>query len=169
MTFEEVLAGAAEMYGIEDPPKVEPVRQITPAESMDLINECLVERGWTMSDGTFTYPDEQDEAFRTDSYICTASYPIRQEYLQPLDDTAWENIYDYWVAKTLPCLRGEGIEATNPPSLETFMATRSWTPDDRHVRQQVEDLVSQGKYPSTEYVFTTVCPVSPPAELTGAN
>ena len=164
-TFDEVLVGVAEMYRIDNPPIVEPIREITPAESLDVINACLVERGWAMSDGTFTYPEEQDEAFRRDSYICTASYPIRQEYLAPLDAAAWSRVYDFWQTATLPCLRAEGIVVSDPPTKETFIANPTWTPDGALVREQVEALVAEGKYPDAEHVFTDVCPVSPPPEV----
>lgn len=166
MTAEGQIAAVAEMLGIEDPPEVEPTREVTPAESKAVVDECVVERGWPMDEhGGFSYPEEQSAAFDIDYYVCIASYPIRQEYLQPLDDAAWSRIYDYWTTTTVPCLRDEGLEVAEPPTRETFLASRAWTPDDSSVRRQVEDLVAQGRYPGVEHVFTQVCPVSPPEDV----
>lgn len=153
------------MYGIEDPPQVDPIREITPAESKEVHDQCLVERGWVMSEGGFTYPADQRQAFFLESYICIASYPIRQEYLEPLDEAAWGRIYDYWVSETVPCFRAEGLDVSEPPTKETFLEGRAWTPDSDYVRSQVEERVQQGEYPDTEHVFTTVCEVTPPPEV----
>jgi hypothetical protein len=164
--FAEQLRSVAEMYGIADPPAVEPVREITPVESQKAIDDCLAERGWTRHPkGGFEYPLEQQEAYNMDAYICTASYPIRAEYLEPLDEAAWRRIFDYWITETVPCLRAEGIDVPEPPTIETFLSSQYWTPDGDAVRGQVERLASEGVYPNAEYVFAELCPVSPPAEV----
>lgn len=162
---EEALADLAEMYGIQDPPQVEPIREITPAESKRVYDECMVERGWPVVNGHIRFTQDQRESLNMDQYICKAKYPIRQEYLQPLDEAAWGRVYDYWVSETLPCLESEGLVIAEPPTRETFVERRAWTPDSDAVRDQVRDRVGQGDYPDIEHVFTEVCPVSPPEEV----
>lgn len=162
---DEALADLAEMYEIQDPPVVEPIRHITPAESKTLIDECMTDRGWPVVDGHIQFTSEQRDSLNMDSYICAAQYPIRPEYLQPLDGAAWGRIYDYWVNEALPCLESEGLTVNEPPSRETFVERRAWTPDSDQVRDQVRDRVRQGEYPDIEHVFTEVCPVSPPEEV----
>jgi hypothetical protein len=164
-SMEEALADVAEMYGIQDPPEVEPVREITPAESKEVIDQCLADRGWPVEDGHIQFTSDQRDSLDMDSYICTAMYPIRQEYLEPLDEAAWGRIYDYWVSETIPCLRAEGLDVAEPPTKVTFVASRSWTPDNDHVRSQVEKRVAEGDYADAEHVFTAVCPVTPPPEV----
>ena len=164
-TFAEVLGDVAQMYDIQDPPPVEVIHEITPAESKKVLDDCLAERGWTMVNGSFQFPGEQHDAFKLDSYVCIASYPIRAEYLTPMDDAGWRRVYDYWVRVTVPCLTQHGIDVPEPPSIETFLETRSWTPDGDEVRDQIERLVSIGKFPDVEHVFQKICPVSPPPEV----
>lgn len=54
-TWEDELVALAEMFGVADPPVVKPVREITPMESKEVLDACLVERGWTMNDaGSFS-------------------------------------------------------------------------------------------------------------------
>lgn len=162
---DEALADLAEMYGIQDPPEVDPIRHITPSESKILIDECMRGRGWSVVDGHIQFTSEQRDSLNMDSYICAAQYPVRQEYLQPLDAASWGRIYDYWVSETVPCLNSEGLTVNEPPTRETFVERRAWTPDSDAVRDQVRDRVSQGEYPDIEHVFTEVCPVSPPEEV----
>lgn len=95
------------MHGIVDPPAVDVVREITPAESTQVFDDCQV----------------------------------------------------------VPCLQEQGIEVPEAPSLETFLAGRSWTADGDVVRAQLEDLVADGRRPDVEHVFTQVCPVTPPEEV----
>lgn len=44
--YAEYLASNAELYGIEDPPEVTPVRTITPGEHDRVIQACLAEQGF---------------------------------------------------------------------------------------------------------------------------
>lgn len=162
---EEALADLAEMLQISDPPVVEVVREITPAESKQVVDECLADRGWPVVDGGIEFAPDQEASLNMDIYRCSAMYPIRQEYLEPLDDAAWGRIYDYWVSETLPCLRSEGLDVEDPPTRETFLGSRAWTPDNENVRDQVMELVQQGEYPAAEHVFVDVCPVTPPPEV----
>jgi len=164
-SMDEALADVAEMYGIEDPPHVEPVREITPAESKEVLDQCLADRGCPWVGGHIQFTAEQRDSLDMDHYICIAMFPIRQEYLEPLDQAAWGRIYDYWVSETVPCLRAEGLDVAEPPTRVTFVESRSWTPDSDHVRSQVEKRVTAGAYPNTEHVFTALCPVTPPPHV----
>lgn len=152
--------------GLEDVPEVDVVRVVTPAESREVVDECVSAQGWSqLPDGTFTYPSEQDEAFSLAMYICLASYPVDEAYTTPIEPQQWSAIYDYWLSDTLPCLAAEGFEVPEPPSKESFLANPVWSPDTPEVREQVAARVSAGSFPSHEYVFTEVCPVMPPDDV----
>lgn len=153
------------MYGIDDPPVVSPVREITPAESKQVFDECMAERGWSVENGHIQFTAEQRSSLYLDRYICAAMYPIRQEYLEPLDEPGWGRVHDYWLGETVPCLRAQGFHVPDPPTKRTFIEERSWTPDGDDVRTQVEEPVLEGEFPDVEHVFTSVCPVTPPPEV----
>jgi hypothetical protein len=76
MTREEQLAGLAESMGLENPPVVEVIREVTPEESETVIPQCLTERGWVAEDRIYTIRTEQQRAFDLDRYRCLAAYPV---------------------------------------------------------------------------------------------
>lgn len=76
MSWEEQLAAQAESMGIQNPPEVEVIRQVTPAEADQLLTECLAGKGWVSTERTYTVPTEQESAFNLDVYRCTAAYPV---------------------------------------------------------------------------------------------
>ncbi|MGD8150648.1 hypothetical protein [Ornithinimicrobium sp. Y1694] len=79
MTHAEQMASLAESMGLEDPPEVDIIREISPAEANVLIPECLAEKGWTAEDRVYSIPTDQEQAFSLDRYSCVAAYPVIQE------------------------------------------------------------------------------------------
>ncbi len=140
------------------------MRTISPEESKEVVDVCLREKGYTqLPNGSFTNPPEQREQFRLDLYICTASYPIGQKYLQPLDEQQWLLLYDDWIAEFIPCLRAAGVNLEPPPTRETFIAAPwewnpSYSPD---LSRQIRAAVREGRFESRQEFLTKVCPVSP--------
>ncbi|GAA4883371.1 MULTISPECIES: hypothetical protein [Serinicoccus] len=135
-TREEFLAELAVMYGIEDPPPVEVVRETIPGgDGLRLIGECLQERGWPVDieDGGITIrevPVEQQDALNLDQYICDAQYPVAPEYANvPVEDSLTAH-YEYLVEEYVPCVAEFGFTVSTPPSLETFLAGQGmgWVP-----------------------------------------
>lgn len=76
MTHEERLASWAESAGLENPPTVEIIREVTPEEASELLTQCLAERGWVAEHGQYTMHTDQTEAFQLDTYRCMAAYPV---------------------------------------------------------------------------------------------
>lgn len=158
---EKHLAEAAAAYGIVDPPHVDPIREITPAESADVINSCLEDRGWVQeARGGFSVPEEQIEALDLDSYICEASYPLKVELTTPLTDQQWGLVYDHRVEVFLPCARNVGFDVAEPPTKETFVASpEGWDPV-ADLEGQLVDAVLAGRYASFEDFYQR-CPPAP--------
>lgn len=163
----EFLSAFAAQHGLgDDLPEVEVVRTVTPSESKQVVDECVADQGWAqLPDGTFQYPTEQDRSFALAMYTCYASYPVDEAYAEPLSEAQWDAVYSYWVEETLPCLSAEGYDVPEPPSRETFLSNPTWSPDTPEVRAQVSNRVATGELISHEYVFTDVCPVSPPDDI----
>ncbi|WP_066638756.1 hypothetical protein [Serinicoccus hydrothermalis] len=135
-TREGYLAELAVMYGIEDPPEVEVVRERAPGdEGLQMIGECLQERGWPVGiEGAgFTIrevPVEQQGALDLDQYICDAQYPIAAEYAELSAEDSLTAHYEYLVEEYVPCVAEFGFTVSTPPSLETYLAEQGlgWVP-----------------------------------------
>lgn len=126
----------AELHGVEDPPSVEVVRRVAPAEQSALVGACMEERGWPVEvdpEGgvVASVPDQQVTQLNESWYVCWASYPPLEQYLRPLDDEQLGRLYDYYVDELTPCLRAEG-HAVDPPSRERWLHDRAtgqdWMP-----------------------------------------
>lgn len=136
LTREEFLAELAVMYGIEDPPPVDIVREIAPnEEGMRTIGECLDERGWPVEieQGGFTIyqiPPEQQDALSLDQYTCKAQYPVAPEYANISVEESLTAHHAYLVEEYVPCVAEFGFAVSTPPSLETFLAEQGlgWVP-----------------------------------------
>src|SRR5699024_6148130 len=109
-----------------DPPSVEIVRVVEPDEQLELVAECMQEGGWPetqLSNGGLRYENlpEQEEAMNEAFYTCFASYPLVEEFLA-VDREHYEELYAYFVNELKPCLESQGLEITEPPSLESWLA-----------------------------------------------
>lgn len=82
MTRQEQLAAHAENMGIENPPNVEVIREVSPQEATQIHKECLADKGWPSEANTYTMPVQEEAAFNLDIYRCLAAYPVNQG-LQP--------------------------------------------------------------------------------------
>lgn len=123
---EAYLGQIAQMYQIEDPPSVAVVRIVGPDEQLELVAECMQEGGWPetkVSNGGLQYEDlpEQEEAMNGAFYTCFASYPLAEEFLADGREQ-YEELYNYFVDDLKPCLEDQGLEITDPPSLESWLA-----------------------------------------------
>ncbi|WP_298750331.1 hypothetical protein [uncultured Serinicoccus sp.] len=152
-TREEFLAELAVMYGIEDPPPVEVVRETTPGgDGLRLIGECLQERGWPVDiedGGIFIHevPVEQQDALDLDQYICDAQYPVAAEYTDVSVEQSLTAHYKYLVEEYVPCVAEFGITVSTPPSLETYLAEQGmgWVPGAEVYDQTVSGDVKWSK------------------------
>ena len=148
MSREEYLTELAEIHGIEDPPPVEIVQEIAQDDDgLRLIAECYAEHGWPSTfdgDGIVTegIPPEQQEAFDLDRYICNASYPVAERYRSLSPQEHLSRWYAYLLQTYVPCVEALGYEISEPPTLETFLASggSQWIPNEEVFRQsQAQD------------------------------
>ncbi len=136
-TREEYLASLAEMYGIEDPPPVEIVQEIgLDDDGLRLVADCYAEHGWpaTFEDGGIVVdviPPEQQEAFALDQYVCNARYPVAEKYRSVSPEEHLRRWYAYLTTTYVPCVEALGYDISEPPSLETFLASQgsAWIPN----------------------------------------
>lgn len=162
-TTEQQLQAFAAEAGLEDPPEVTVVRTVHPDESAEVTQQCLTDAGWTVQEGPdgqpfFEYPNEQTEAFNLAWYTCKAQYPVEERYLQPLPEDKLELLYVYHRDTYIPCLRQQGFNPAEQPTLETFVASEGqWSP---LPFDEVADAIAAGDLTSFEELEET-CPSSP--------
>lgn len=146
-SLEEWLAGQARLYGQDDPPMVEVVREVRPEETAEVMKECMAEFGFEIhgdpsgSGFSAEYPSEQREAFDEASYICTARFPLLPVFYQPYDEQSLDRLYDYFAEEASACLESRGFAPSEPPTrarfVEKYLASGSlWNP--------AEDLTGSG-------------------------
>lgn len=162
---EEELSDYARVLGIDDPPAVEVVREVSPEDQVGALRECMGESGFAVSDPQSTslewdVPQGQDEAFSLAIYVCNARYPIAQEHRAPLDADGRGGLYDHWVSETIPCLQSLGYSVEVPPSRDSFMAGAMWDPRASTMEQVMAD-VSEGRWASEDSVYGQECPTEP--------
>jgi len=151
--YDGLLEAQARQYGITDPPVVEVVRVVEPAEQPALIEECMAEAGFESDGGGWAVPVDQKDALGLAMYICYAQYPIDDKYLTPLTDIQREKIYRYWVDVRSPCLEDMGYEIPDPPTLESWLAGgEDWAPHYYLGHLSVDEA----------QVAQTRCPENPP-------
>lgn len=159
----------AQELGITDPPSVTVVREITPSESRTVLNSCLSEAGWELTQegsGAAAYdisPDQED-AFNLAYYTCVAQYPVEAKYSEPYTDEQFGILYDHWTDTTIPCLEGLGYEVRDVPSRQTFIENPTWLPQPG-ITDAVSADVSAGRWQSWDQVFEEECPVDPPEDV----
>lgn len=159
-TWEAHLEAVASDLGIEDPPHVTPIREVSPAEGQALYDACMADEGWQQSaDGSFSVPEAQEEALDLSDYTCLARYPIRPEYLEPLTTAQWGAMYDYWIATTIPCYERHGLSVDDVPSRDTFLGNPSWHPaQDISSRLVMDTVVRSGEAKDVNDFYREVCP-----------
>lgn len=159
------LADLANSLGVETPPDVPVVREISATEWTAVLEECMTEAGFppvreSAGDVLEWEPTEdQQDAFLLSRYTCSAQYPI-VDTVEPFGSDELGILYDYWTDKTIPCLAELGYRVSDMPSREAFMGGAIWDP-----RQSTYAAVSQdvaaGKWSSEEEVYSVACPTDP--------
>lgn len=81
LTRDEQLADLAKSMGIESPPTVEVIREVTPQEAVEVTAQCMAGAGWGSEDGVYTIRTEQEDAFVLAQYRCAAAYPVDEGLL----------------------------------------------------------------------------------------
>ncbi|WP_157621740.1 hypothetical protein [Serinicoccus hydrothermalis] len=162
---ENELKDYAEVLGVDDPPDVTVVREVSPEDQMVAVRDCMAESGFTVSDPDslnleWEVPEGQGEAFSLAIYTCNAQYPIAQEFRGALDADGRGVLYDHWVDDTIPCLESLGYSVDTPPSREAFMAGAVWDPRASTMEQVLAD-VDQGRWSTEESVYGEECPTEP--------
>ncbi len=142
------LALEAEVSGLEDPPKVELIRWITPEEWAPALVECANDRGFPVgytTDGgidSANIPGEQGPALELAMYECMAEYSIDPRLREPLNGEQRGILYDYLVSSYVSCLAKLDIEVSAPPTREVFMSTAEgdgWMPQSELPSNQVSE------------------------------
>ncbi len=145
------------------------VRYVNSEEWGEVYADCVRSMGFqaqVMRDGSVLFgdvPGDQQGALKEAGDRCDAMYPTHPRYEEPHDDEQMAILYDYLVRDLTGCLRGEGYEVTEPPSLETFIAQH------RNPRDFVDGPWSPYRdlrAPTTEewYRINETCPQSPPLD-----
>lgn len=159
---EASLAQIVEVWDMDDPPEVTPIRTVTPEEFQELLQSCMAAAGFPRQPDYAYSSGGQDEAFALAWYTCTAQYPIDDLYTQPLTDAQMRFWYAYLVDDAVPCYRANGwpVEESSIPSEERFIATfgsmEGWAP----YLSDHDDLTPE----EVERIQTDVCPLWPPSE-----
>ena len=150
-----------------DPPVVDVVRVVTSAEYNEIWPGCMEEQGFPTSTDQFGQPwikfeREHEADVELASYICEAKYPMEQKYYDPYTDEQLRTLYDWRVGTNMPCLRSHGLEPSDPPSFESFVAEyrstgyKTWSP------KTAPELVVP---PEKRDIVDEECPDTPPEEI----
>jgi hypothetical protein len=144
------MAGKAEMFGIEDPPAVTPVRVVSREEEPQVRKECLAEQGFFVeatADGLHVQlaPGQGDAYFLAD-YICSGRYPVHEVYTTRLTPEQLAVHYAWTTESVVPCMRGLGFEVPTPPTWESYLEgyttkERLWYPFDDVLDEQWVETV----------------------------
>lgn len=80
-SVEEQRDTLAADFGITDPPDVPVLQLVTPEQRGALVESCLAERGYSLTEGFYEVPNAEMDAFDLANYICMTSYPIDPSYV----------------------------------------------------------------------------------------
>lgn len=124
--YDDYLEQISTMYEVADPPSVDIVRVVDPDEQLDLVAECMQEEGWpatAVKDGGLQYQNipEQKSAMDEAFYVCFAQYPLAEEYLA-VGEEYYKELYAYYTKELKPCLERQGVEVSEPPTWDSWMA-----------------------------------------------
>lgn len=147
-------------------PEVATVREVTPETQRVAVSKCMQDRGFAQSpDGSYEVEVAQREVFAEAEYICFASFPVPNDYLDGYTEDQWSMIYDHLVGPFAECVEHHGFEFPSPPSREVFLSgPRSWSPQ-TDLYPLVVGAVSDGRFESPELFFEEVCPMTPPESV----
>lgn len=117
---------AAQMM-IDDPPEVPLVRFVSSEDWPQAQADCLAGSGFSfeVSQGGIgvvgDVPPEQTDALNLAVYRCSVMYPADPRTQIPLPRVRAEMQYRYWVDTVAPCVRAQGIDPGEPPSLQVWL------------------------------------------------
>lgn len=123
--------------GIAEVPEVPLERWIHPTERGPTAEECFAEAGFevksTLNGEGFDVISQvsgtQGKVLNLTHYVCAARFFVDPNYLQPPTRDQIRVTYEYYLEVLSPCLREQGYQVPEPPSLETFIA-QQWTPEE---------------------------------------
>lgn len=164
----ESAAERAEHLGIEDPPDVEPIRNIAPDGSgLRVLAECMADKGYdyTMDpSGEAVNIDLQgfsEEQHNLDTYICEMQYPVETRFRGDNGEREWLLIYDHFAEEYIPCVREQGYVVQPVPTVESYLegirAGRVPHTPVTEVWDQVQVDVDAGRYGSVDEFHRTLC------------
>ncbi len=114
-------------------PTVEFERFIEPSEADAVYTACMAESGYDgWQQANYNALGGPPEAERLDVYACIARFPIPPVYYGLRTSSQLDAVYDYYRDSLLPCLRAAGMDVTETPTREEFVASTSfggqWNP-----------------------------------------
>jgi hypothetical protein len=119
-------------------PKPTPTQAVGPlsqADAIEMMNSCLEEAGWEISDrstGEVIVPPEQMPVFEEDSQACTDAISLEMGWNEePLTEEELSRLYELEV-EAADCLRGMGY-TLEVPTLQAFIDTYRTEPFIAHV------------------------------------
>jgi hypothetical protein len=127
--------GAPTTTVLDESARPEPaLRDLTHLEVLELIASCLREEGWSpvVEDGGITFggvPVELRETLMEATAECERRIGIPEP--RPLDAGELEELYAMHL-EALACLRSEGYQLPDPPSLEDYVENQGgWQPHEQ--------------------------------------
>lgn len=114
-------------------PTVEFERYVEPSDTDDVYRDCMQDAGYTDWEPTtmsaFGGPSSSE---RLDLYICVTRFPVSPSYYGLYSPAQLDAIYDYYRDSLVPCLRGAGLDVSDPPAREDFVESEyfagQWSP-----------------------------------------
>lgn len=125
--YESRLGELAQRLMVASPPDVELVRFVTAEEWPQAQVDCLAGAGFSYraSQGGIALvgdvPPNQIDALNLATYQCSAMYAADPRTQLTLPRLRAEMQYQHWVDTVAPCVRAQGFDPGEPPSLEVWL------------------------------------------------
>lgn len=113
-------------------PEVEPIRVVSMSEANDAYFDCMEAQGFPSQLDDYgqrgiQFSAEQHDAMKHAGYVCYASYPLDGKYYEPYSVEQLQAVYEWNITVTSDCLREQGVEPSEPPTFESFVAEYAQT------------------------------------------
>ena len=156
---ENYLRQISEAFGVQDPPIIDVVEEVSPGDQLERVVSCMQEAGWAdvhVENDGIRYPrhaddPDQRQAIGLALYTCYARFPVTTEFLHPTDAMC-RRLYDYFTDELAPCLRSHGYDISPAPPWEHWLHA---------LRQDQEYWDPSLEVPRDEYP-KDACPHMPP-------
>lgn len=137
--YEESVDELQERGGFSDDQTPDLVRIVSPADWAQTQVDCMTERGiptQVSQNGIVldeSVPLDQGDTTNLAFFQCAVQFPIDPRFNLPLPRERAELQYDFLVDTVATCLKEQGIQVSDPPSLETWLSRyyaggESWYP-----------------------------------------